>query len=54
VPEAAGAKPKRKAKKKLAAKGKADVTTEVTYTPTGGNPTIGGNTDTKTVKLIKR
>jgi hypothetical protein len=47
-------RPKGKAKQKLAAKGKAKVKAEVTYTPQGGNPTIVGNTDTKTVKLIKR
>ena len=32
----------------------AKVKAEVTYTPTGGDPTIVGNTDTKTVKLVKR
>jgi hypothetical protein len=38
----------------LKGKGKAKVKAEVTYTPTGGNPTIVGNTDATTVKLIKR
>jgi sugar lactone lactonase YvrE len=47
-------KPRGKAKKKLNAKGKAKVKAEVTYTPTGGDPTIVGNTDAETVKLIKR
>jgi hypothetical protein len=27
---------------------------KVTYTPNGSDPTIVGNTDVKTVKLIKR
>jgi hypothetical protein len=40
--------------KSLKRKGKAKVKAEVTYTPTGVNPTIVGNTDTKKVKLIKR
>jgi hypothetical protein len=47
-------RPRGKGKRKLKAKGKAKVKAEVTYTPRGGNPTVVGNTDTKTVKLIKR
>jgi len=47
-------KPRRKAKQKLAAKGKAKVKAKVTYTPDGSDPTMVGNTDVKTVKLIKR
>jgi hypothetical protein len=47
-------RPRGKAKQKLNRKGKAKVKAEVTYTPTGGNPTIVGNTDTKPVKLVKR
>jgi hypothetical protein len=42
------------ARKKLNRKGKATVKAEVTYTPRGGDPTVVGDTDTKTVKLIKR
>jgi virginiamycin B lyase len=42
------------ARKRLDRKGKAKVEAEVTYTPTGGNPTIVGNTDATTVKLVKR
>lgn len=38
----------------LAATGKAKVKAEVTYTPTGGDPTIVANTDTKALKLITR
>jgi Low-density lipoprotein receptor repeat class B len=41
-------------KKTLNRKGKAKVKAEVTYTPAGDNPTIVGNTDTKSVKLVKR
>jgi hypothetical protein len=47
-------KPRGKAKKKLNRKGKAKVKAVVTYTPDGSDPTIVGNTDAKTVKLIKR
>jgi hypothetical protein len=47
-------KPRGKAKKKLNRKGKAKVKAKVTYTPNGSDPTIVGNTDVKTVKLIKR
>ena len=43
-------KPRRTAKKRLAAKGNAKVEAEVTYTPDGGEP----NTQTKRVKLVKR
>jgi hypothetical protein len=43
-------KPRRKAKQKLAAKGKAKVKAEVTYTPDGGEP----NSHTKRLRLIKR
>jgi lysophospholipase L1-like esterase len=43
-------KPRRKAKKRLAAKGKAKVKAEVTYTPDGGEP----NTQSKRLKLVKR
>jgi hypothetical protein len=43
-------KPTRKAKKQLAAKGKAKVKTEVTYTPDGGEP----NTQSKRIKLKRR
>jgi len=43
-------KPKRKAKKKLAKKGRAKVKAEVTYTPDGGEP----NTKSKRIKLRKR
>jgi hypothetical protein len=41
-------------KKTLQRKGKAKVKAEVTYTPTSRDPTIVANTDTKTVKLVKR
>jgi hypothetical protein len=47
-------KPRGKTKKKLNRKGKAKVKAKVTYTPDGSDPTIVGNTDVKTVKLIKR
>jgi hypothetical protein len=47
-------RPRGEAKQRLKRKGKVKVTAEVTYTPQGTNPTIVGNTDTKTVKLIKR
>jgi virginiamycin B lyase len=47
-------KPRGEAKKRLNREGKAKVKAEVTYTPTGGDPTIVGNTDAETVKLIKR
>jgi hypothetical protein len=47
-------RPRGEAKQRLKRKGKVKVTTEVTYTPQGTNPTIVGKTDTKTVKLIKR
>ena len=43
-------KPRRKARKRLASKGKAKVKAKVTYTPDGGEP----NTETKKIKLIKR
>jgi virginiamycin B lyase len=42
------------ARKKLSRKGKAKVKSEVAYAPTDGDPTIVANSDTKTVKLIKR
>jgi hypothetical protein len=47
-------RPRGKAKQKLKAKGKAKVVAEVSYTPTGGNSTIVGNTDTKALTLIRR
>jgi hypothetical protein len=47
-------KPKGKTKQKLNRKGKAKVKAKVTYAPDGSDPTIVGNTDVKTVKLIKR
>jgi hypothetical protein len=47
-------KPRGTAKQKLNRKGKAKVKAEVTYSPQGGHPNIVGNTDTKTVKLVKR
>jgi virginiamycin B lyase len=40
-------------KKTLNRKGKAKVKAEVIYTPTGRDPTVVANTDTKTVKLVK-
>jgi hypothetical protein len=43
-------KPRRKAKKKLAARGNAKVRAEVTFTPDGGEP----NTQTRRVRLVKR
>jgi virginiamycin B lyase len=43
-------KPRRKAKKRLAARGKAKVKAKVTYTPDGGEP----NTQSKKIKLVKR
>jgi hypothetical protein len=43
-------KPRRKAKKKLNAKGRAKVKANVTYTPDGGTP----NTEDKKIKLVKR
>jgi hypothetical protein len=47
-------RPKGKTKKKLNRKGRAKVKAEVTYDPTGDDPNIVANTDTKTVKLRKR
>ena len=41
-------------KNTLKRKGKAKVEATVTYTPQNGDPAIVANTDTKTVKLIKR
>jgi virginiamycin B lyase len=41
-------------KKILKRKGNAKVKAEVTYAPAGDNPNIVANTDTKTVKLVKR
>jgi hypothetical protein len=43
-------KPRRKAKQKLATKGKAKVKAKVTFTPDGGDP----NTRSKRLKLVKR
>lgn len=43
-------KPRRKARKKLAARGKAKVRAKVTYTPDGGEP----RTRSKRVRLVKR
>ena len=43
-------KPRGRAKKKLAQKGKAKVKVEVTYTPDGGQP----ERQTTTLKLIER
>jgi Bacterial Ig domain len=43
-------KPRRAAKQKLAAQGKAKVNAKVTYTPHGGSP----NTEDKKIKLVKR
>jgi hypothetical protein len=47
-------RPRGKAKKRLNRKGKAKVKAKVAYSPTGGDPSIVGNTDTTTIKLIKR
>ena len=47
-------KPTREAKKRLTRKGKTKVEAEVTYTPQGADPNVVANTDTKTVKLVKR
>jgi hypothetical protein len=47
-------RPRGKASQKLAAKGKATVTAEVTYTPRGGDPTIVASIDTKVLTLVRR
>jgi hypothetical protein len=47
-------RPSGKAKRRLTERGRAKVEAEVTYTPTGGDPNVVANTDTKALKLIKR
>jgi hypothetical protein len=54
LPVKPGGNARKKLNRKGKAKGKAKVKAKVTYRPKGGDPTIVGNTDTKTVKLVKR